>query len=255
MFIDIDGINVNYFEQGTGETVVFLHGWGVGFDSYSVLLQFLTNNYHVIAIDMPGCGQTAEPLKPWCVDDYVDFIIDFLKKKEISKAVLIGHSFGCRVIIKLLNRANLDVKVNKIIIMDGAGILPKRGIKYYFKTYSYKTVKKILSTGIIKSLFPDVIEKYRKKVGSADYLNSSEIMKATLIKVVNEDLTCLLPNIKVSSLLIWGENDHATPLSDGQKMEKLIPDAGLVIVKDAGHYSMFENWGQCRAVIDYFLKN
>lgn len=255
MFIDIDGIKVNYFEQGAGETIIFLHGWGVGFETYSILLHFLANNYHIFALDMPGFGQTAEPINPWSVDDYVDFIIKFIKKKKISKTVLIGHSFGCRIIIKLLNRINIDLTVEKIIIIDGAGIRPKRGINYYIKVYSYKILKKILSIRMFKVLFPNVIKKYQKKVGSADYLNSSDIMKATLIKVVNEDLTSLLPKLKASSLLIWGENDDATPLSDGQKMEKLIPDAGLVIVKYAGHYSLFEGWVQCRSAIDYFLKN
>ena len=71
---------------------------------------------------------------------------------------------------------------------------------------------------------------------------------------VNEDLTKRLPDVKVSTLLIWGEKDTATPLCDGQKMEKLIPDAGLVTLAGAGHFAFAEQWGQCRRVLDVFLK-
>ena len=71
---------------------------------------------------------------------------------------------------------------------------------------------------------------------------------------VNEDLTALLPKVQVSTLLIWGENDTATPLSDGQKMERLIPDAGLVTLAGAGHFAFAERFGQCSRVLDAFLK-
>ena len=63
-----------------------------------------------------------------------------------------------------------------------------------------------------------------------------------------------MPGIKVPALLIWGENDTATPISDGQTMEKLIPDAGLVTVKNAGHYSYLENWGMVKRVLGSFLQ-
>ena len=79
-------------------------------------------------------------------------------------------------------------------------------------------------------------------------------MRRTLSLSVNEDLSHLLPGIKASSLLIWGDQDTATPLSDGKKMEKLIPDAGLVVLKDAGHFAFAQRWGQCRLVLDSFLK-
>ena len=57
----------------------------------------------------------------------------------------------------------------------------------------------------------------------------------------------------MSTLLIWGSVDTATPLSDGQKMEALIPDAGLVVLEGAGHFAFAQQWGQCSRVLDVFL--
>ena len=111
-----------------------------------------------------------------------------------------------------------------------------------------------METKPLKAMFPDAVENMRKKRGSADYNSATPIMRQTLVKVVNEDLTKLLPNIKASSLLIWGTNDTATPLSDGEKMEKLIPDAGLVKVQGAGHYSFLEAPELVSRVVKSFLK-
>ena len=82
---------------------------------------------------------------------------------------------------------------------------------------------------------------------------ASPLMKQVLVKTVNEDLTDMLPNIDVPTLLIWGERDTATPLKDAKIMEEKIPDAGLVVLKNAGHYSFLEDYFTFCAVIDSFL--
>lgn len=78
-------------------------------------------------------------------------------------------------------------------------------------------------------------------------------MRAIMSKVVNEDLTPLLSSVSKPTLLIWGENDTATPISDAKKMEQLIPDAGLVSFPGCGHYSFLENPIQFKAVLNSFL--
>jgi pimeloyl-ACP methyl ester carboxylesterase len=79
-------------------------------------------------------------------------------------------------------------------------------------------------------------------------------MRQTMVRCINEDLTPLLPQIGASTLLIWGEADTATPLSDGKRMEQRIPDAGLVVLSGAGHFAFAEQWGLCSRVLDTFLK-
>jgi pimeloyl-ACP methyl ester carboxylesterase len=102
-------------------------------------------------------------------------------------------------------------------------------------------------------MFPNVLEKWRKKNGSDDYNNATPVMRQTLVKTVNEDLTPLLPGINAPTLLIWGENDTATPLRDGRLMEKLIKGSGLVTLKNAGHYSFLEQEYTYLKVLASFL--
>jgi pimeloyl-ACP methyl ester carboxylesterase len=70
---------------------------------------------------------------------------------------------------------------------------------------------------------------------------------------VNEDLKQVMPKIACPTLLIWGENDTATPLSDAKEMEKLIPDAGLVSFPGCGHYSFLDNPYQFASVLRSFI--
>lgn len=235
----INGIETNYLTVGQGEAVLLLHGWGSSLEPYRQLINLLSKKYFVIALDMPGFGKTAEPTRPFDVDDYVDFVLEFLKRFPISKLSLVGHSFGGRVIIKMANRA-LPFAVDKIVLIDSAGIKPQGSKKKSLRQTCYKIGKWFATRKPIAKLFPGLLEKLRTKFGSADYAAASPMMRQCLVKVVNEDLRHLLPGIKAPTLLVWGENDTATPLSDAKIMEAEIPGAGLAVIKNAGHFSFVE---------------
>ena len=99
----------------------------------------------------------------------------------------------------------------------------------------------------------EAVEKMRAKKGSADYRSSSPRMRAVMSRCVNEDLKHVMPSIKAPTLLIWGEDDTATPLSDAETMKRLIPDAGLVSFPGCGHYSFLDNPFGFRAAVSSFF--
>ena len=165
--------------------------------------------------------------------------------------IIIGHSFGGRVIIKLSGTGRISPK--KIVLIDSAGVLPKRSLKAKIKVASFKTVKWFLQLPVIRNYSENTLNKARGYFGSADYNSAPPVLRQTLVKVVNEDLVPYMDKITAPTLLIWGENDTATPLSDAKRMEKLIPDAGLVSVSGAGHYSFLENMPLFVRVLESFL--
>ena len=239
--INIHGLNINYICEGEGETVVLLHGWGSNINLFKGMTELLKKKYRVIAPDMPGFGLSDEPRTPWCVSDYADFIIEFLSHFDVKSAVFLGHSFGGRVIFKLFEKDNLPFNIPKVILVDSAGVKPKKKLSQKIKIITYKTGKKVLKTHIMQSLFPDALDKFSSKSGSADYRAASPMMRQTMVRVVNEDLTHIFPRVSCPALLIWGENDTATPVSDAEIMEKLMPDAGKVVLKNCGHYSFIDD--------------
>lgn len=231
--------------------VVVMHGWGCNADTVRVLAEACAHpSTTVYALDLPGFGQSSEPADVWGVEKYTDFVEKFLKARGIAKPVLIGHSFGGRIGILYASSRPTD----KLILVDAAGIKPRRSLKYYYKVYSYKAARKAMTLLLGKERAEKWAENARRKKGSSDYAAASPMMRRILSRCVNEDLSDRLPLIKASTLLVWGEKDTATPLRDARKMERLIPDAGLVSYPEAGHYSFLDRPGQTAAVLKSFLK-
>lgn len=250
--IEIDGLKLHYDETGdpTGAPVVLMHGWGCEFSTVRSIAAALESGMHVFNLDLPGHGKSQEPPVAWGVDDFTRLVEKFIKIQGLESPALIGHSFGGRIALLLSSRND----IRKIVLVDAAGIKPKRPLNYYLKVYSFKGMKYLAPLLLGKKKGQELIDKRRNKSGSADYRNSSPMMRAVMSRCVNEDLKHVMPSIKASTLLIWGDNDTATPLSDAKTMEKLIPDSGLVSFPGCGHYSFLDNPGGFRAVIQEFFK-
>lgn len=248
----INGLKINYIKKGEGKTVLILPGWGTVINTYNPLIESISTYANVICLDMPGFGNSDEPKESWNIDDFIKFVKEFIKSQNIKELDLIGHSNGGRIIIKLMSE-KLDFKVNKIILMGSAGIVHKKTFKQKLRVRIFKIGKKFASTKLMKKLSPNLLDKLQSHFGSADYKNASPVMRGTMVKVINEDVREYLPNIKVPTLLIFGEFDTATPVSDAKIMERMIPDAGLIVIKGCTHYAFLENPGYVNLIIKNFL--
>lgn len=251
--LNIEGLDIHFTDTGKpdGKPVILMHGYGCNVTTVKSVAAILEPGMRVINIDLPGHGQSEEPHEVWGVDDYTHLIEHLVRELKLKDVSLIGHSFGGRIGILYASR-NEDI--NKLVLVDAAGIKPKRTIKYYLKVYFYKFIKRLLPVILGEKRGESLLEKYRGKAGSADYRNSSPVMRGIMSRCVNEDLKGYMPKINAPTLLIWGENDTATPLSDAKTMEKMIPDAGLVCFPGCGHYSFLDNPLGFRAVMREFFK-
>lgn len=254
MIIKVDGISVNYTDEGEGEVVLLLHGWGANITLYRGIIDTLKQNRRVIALDMPGFGKTPEPPVPWCVDDYTDFILHFIEAFVIKRLSVVVHSFGGRVFFKLNARDNLPFTIERAVLIDSAGILPKKTLRQKLSLRLYKAGRAFMSTPVMHFLYPDAVEEMRRKRGSSDYNNATPLMRTTLVKVVNEDLEPLIHLVQCPTLLIWGDLDTATPIGDAKRMEELIADAGLVVCEGAGHFSFAEQPAKVNGALRAFFE-
>lgn len=249
----IDAIETSYIDVGQGKTLLLLHGWGASKEAFSPVIEELKARYRIIAPDWPGCGQTPEPTVPWTVDDYRLFLEKFISVLDLRDITALGHSHGGRVLIRWASTRPPVLK--KLILVDSAGIRPKRGIGWYFRVYTYKAGKSLLKIPFLGEKLGPAIKKRQAKAGSEDYRNASPRMKQTMSKVLGEDMRPSMPQIAVPTLLIWGDRDTATPLEDGRMMEKLIPGAGLAVLKPAGHYSYLDQLPQFLRIVAYFMEH
>jgi pimeloyl-ACP methyl ester carboxylesterase len=229
--------------------IVVLHGWGAHIEAVAPILTALDGAPDLIALDLPGFGESDPPEQAWDVDSYARFMIHFLDEMAVERAHLIGHSHGGRVSIALA--ADDPERVGRLLLVDSAGLRPKRGWKYRRRVAVAKLGRLIAKVG--GSPGRRLQEWMRARVASRDYLEASEAMRGTFRAVIAADLSERLPRIEAPTLLVWGDRDEDTPLWMAHRMEELIPDAGLVVLEGAGHYSYADSPGQFRVVARRFL--
>lgn len=250
--------SIIYQTIGEGKPLLILHGWG---SSKRVMMPVAKNLSHLrksYVPDLPGFGDSPEPDQGWSIDDYTDAVEAFIKELPYEKIDVLVHSFGGRIILKLLAREFGKTHIDKVLITGGAGMKPKRSMKYYIRKYTAKILKAPFMI-LPGSLSEKALSWLRstsvwKSLGSSDYSELSGVMRETFVKSVTEYLEPCLPKIPHEVLLIWGRNDDATPVYQGQRIEKGIKRAALVIIEDAGHYAFLDKPKQFARIAEAFFK-
>ncbi len=245
MFVEIDGIKINYIDTvdsiDNTFSILLLHGWGADIRYFNRTIETLKKKYRVLAIDLPGFGLSGELKRSFNVDDYCDIVVKFLEYLKIKNVVLLGHSYGGRIIIKLNSRELENINIVKNVLIDSAGIKHKLSFVKRVKVIVYKVLKCVINIIPSKKIRERSLNSLKKKFGSSDYKNATNFLRETMVKSINEDLTPYLKNIKKETLIIWGENDTDTPITDAKVMEREIENSGLVILKNTSHFSFLQD--------------
>ncbi len=188
---------------------------------------------------MPSFGASAPINRAWSVSDYADWLSVFIERNGLRGADIIAHSFGARVVFKLLSRDN--GVADKLIITGGAGLVKPRSPQYMRQVKRYRRIKK---------LFPKYAERH---FGSEEYRTLPPVMKESYKLIVNEDLRECAGAVKNKTLLIYGKSDTVTPFDEeGKTFNSLIADSRLVSI-DGGHFCFCENPTAFNGLVFEFL--
>lgn len=228
--------------------IVVLHGWGAHIEAVESIVAPLAGETEVVAIDLPGFGESAEPPVAWSSEDYAEFLTKLLASEGISRCHLVGHSRGGAIAICLAARE--PSLLGRLVLCDSAGLRPKRGWKYRSRVAVAKLGRVI---GLFGSPGRKLQDRMRSRVASTDYAEASPAMRETLRRVVAEDLAGHLPQIVVPTLLVWGDGDEDTPLWMGERMAELLPDGALVVFEGAGHFAYADQPGRFAQLTRTFL--
>jgi len=241
---------------GQGEKrAVLLHGWGCDMSLMKPVADALGTDMQVLSIDFPGHGGSSRPPEPWGVPEYAAATAEVLRQMDFLPCAVIAHSFGGRIATYLASEDH--TMFTKLILTGAAGIKKPATEESQKRTAQYRRWKNLCESAKSLKIFgalPDKLEeKLRQKYGSRDYNALDEEMRKTFVKVISLDLTDRLPRIEQPTLLLWGDKDTETPLWMGQKMEKLIPDAGLVVLEGGTHFAYLEQVQRFNAIARHFL--
>lgn len=242
-------MRVRYKAAGAGEHVLLLHGWGGSIESMGLVFDDLAKDYAVVALDFPGHGDSDPPAKAWGVSDFSAFVLRVIDTLQLQRPHIIAHSHGGRVTIKLAS--SHPERIGKVVLVDSAGIRPSRSLKYYVRVCCARIGKYLAR--YCGQMGERVRQRIYARVASTDYA-SAGALRETFVKIVNEDLSSLLPDIASPTLLVWGEADAETPVTSARVMNRLIPNAELVVLKHAGHFSYIDQFGKFRLIVRRFLR-
>lgn len=226
---------IKFVEKGTKASllVVWGHGWGQSHTSFLGLCTPLENAAKHVIVDFPAFGESPIPSDVWGSREYADQMAAFIKAQSDKPVIWVGHSFGCRVGLQLA--AHYPELIKGLFLVAGAGIPRKLPLlkSFYFKIRiaTYKFLKKLIPLGL-----PE--EWLISKFGSADYKNADPILRKILVKVVNEDLRDIAPQIACPVHFVYGDKDTETPPQIGETLSGLISGSKLTLLKGQDHYSV-----------------
>lgn len=207
-----------------GSPILILHGWGSCAKNWGRVKELLEGQgCKVFVPDLPGFGENPQPLKPWSLDDYTEWLKEFCEKNNLSQVFLLGHSFGGGVAVKYA--LNYPESIKKLFLVAPA-IVRK-------KTFKKEIMKK---TAKIFSFLPLSVKKiiYRKIIGS-DYPLAKGPMRETYLKIINEDLSRELVKVSAPTLLIWGKKDDVLPIKNAYFIKEKIKNSKLIVIPEANH--------------------
>ena len=266
-FIDVEGMQVHYRDEGTGFPIVLIHGTAASLHTYDAWTKQLSKDYRVIRLDLPAFGLTG-PNKnaDYSIESYTKFLFQFLEKIKVDKFYLAGNSLGGNIAWNYA--AEYPNKVRKLILIDASGL----------PTFTPQpTIFKMAKTPILNSLFLYITPKFiiRKNIEQvyADKLKVTDTLviryhkmslrtgnRKAFIERAKTDFNLAekvnlvkLKSVKTTTLLIWGAKDTWIPLGNGKRMDSMLPNSKLVILENSGHVPMEENPKESLEFLKSFL--
>lgn len=214
-----------------GQSLIILHGWQSSKEKWNKVKEIIEKGgVEVIIPDLPGFKEENKLERAWNIDDYVNWLKDFSQDKE--RFFLLGHSFGGRISIKFASK--YPEKLKGLIFVSSAGIKnQKRPVSKFvplLKRFSFLPGYSFLR----KAFYKFIIRK-------TDYLYVDGMLKETFKKVISEDLAPILSQVKVRTLILWGQKDKITPLANARLMNERIGESRLEILEGIGHTPYLED--------------
>lgn len=223
-------------------------------DRYSKAQTLFEKNGHKVFVpDLPGFGNNTLEKEELFFDDYVDFVKDFIKKRKLTRVILLGHSFGGRVAITFT--AVYPQYVTCLVLTGASGVpRPLPSLKKKAVHVATKIIKPLFTIPPLSLFYAFFRKLVYYSIGEMDYYKANKLSK-TFKNVYQVSIVGDLEKIVVPTLIVWGEKDTFTPLADGKLMHERIKKSKLVVVKNASHKLPYENPKEFTKIVINFLQS
>lgn len=252
MKLILNDLAVEYADEGQGPVVLLLHGWGQNLHTFDKLAAELVKDHKVVRLDLPGFGGSETPSQAWSVNDYTNFLSQFITKIKIHPEIIIGHSMGGQIAVKAVG--DQAVAPRKLILVAAAAVRDDRAsIKNRLFRSAAKAGKAVVAIPGLRSLRVSLRRRLYAAAGNSDYYAAAANMRPTFLKLISQDVQSDAKRITVPTLLIWGNDDSETPVEQGRKLAYCIKGSRLETVPNAGHFVYLDQPDRVLSIIRNFI--
>ncbi|HEY6538842.1 MAG TPA: alpha/beta hydrolase [Candidatus Dormibacteraeota bacterium] len=238
--------------QGSDPPVLLLHGWGASAATFAVLLSRARTGRRLVAIDLPGFGETQAGSANWSRELYADLVSRLIAEQGWGTVSLLGHSYGGGVAIRLAAAA--ATPVDRLLLCAPSGVRLPGSRAAGARVQTFRLLRSGAERALPSRWSEPAVEWLRQRMGSADYRAAGPLLRPILVRAVAEDLSELATTIRVPTLVLWGARDQELPLATyGRRLAELVPPAELIELPSSGHFPFVDDPGRFAAVFDSFV--
>lgn len=250
---DVDGLTVRYARRGPerGVPVLFLHGFGGDLDNWLFNLDAVAEVAPVIALDLPGHGQSTPRLPGTALADLADFTVRFLDQLDVERVHAVGHSMGGAIAARMA--LDHPTRVASLALINSAGLGSEINTGYtegFVEAASRRDLKPVVEQLfadpelVTRQLLDDLL-KYKRIDGVSEALNA---LGSSLFAGGRQSETpgLELEGSGVPVLVLWGREDRIIPASHAGNAP---PGATVEVFDDAGHMAMMEKASDVNALL------
>lgn len=233
------------------QTLVILPGWGGTKETWQSFIDLAKQDFNIEVINLPCFGDEPCPNEEWKIKEYADFVKLKIENLKIKNCILLGHSFGGQIAVVFASK--YPEMIDKLILTAPAVFRPKKTFRRIIFGIGAKCGKLIFKIPWIEKSSLWAEEIYHKAIGVRDYQETSGIKREIFKNIIRQDQTEAAGKITVQTLIVWGTLDGYLPVSDACKLNELIPNSKLEIIKDGRHGLHLQQPKQLLSLIQNFL--
>ncbi|MGQ0648563.1 MAG: alpha/beta fold hydrolase [Gemmatimonadaceae bacterium] len=254
----INGRQVGYDDVGSGDPIVFLHGFPHRRSLWAPQLGALLDRARCIAPDLRGFGE-SEAREPYSMDQYAYDVVELMDHLRIERAVVCGLSMGGYVAFALWR--NYAPRIRGLVLMDtrpGAdnadSVQKRRDMIAMARERGSAAVADAMITGMVgkstREKCPEIVDAVHSMLESAPVSGVIGALEAMIGRI---DSTPTLATIDVPTLIVVGEEDALTPPKESEVMRQAIAESRMEVISGAGHVSNLERSATVNHVLSEFL--